>query len=246
MTNLAVLGHNKPSPADLTRDLDAEIRAFVTEHPVIQDEDEARKAANIVQRAKNTLADLDAERKAKGRPHLDSIHAINTEYHDAMRPINLGKETVEERLTDYAKAEELRRQEIAEKVRLEAIAAQERASQAIRDAYDAEANAAVGEAVDVVSLKQEAVAAFNDARRADRAFARAERDAGHVRLATGLGRALAPRKHTELSVTDAAAAIGAIGLTEGIAEAILTAARSYKKLKGNYPPGIAVNTTRTI
>jgi hypothetical protein len=247
VTALATIGHNNPPPSEVTKTLDIELRVFLREHPVIQSPAEANLAAGLTQRAKNTLADIEADRKRLVGPLNDQVKSINAEYGEAASPIQSGLILLKGRMTDYAAAEELRRQEIAEALRIEAKAAEERASQAIRDAQEAVQNASFGEAVDVVTAKQDAVRAFNDARRADRAFARAERDAEHVRLAPGLGaRAMSLRSQTELTVTDATLAIGAMGLTETIAEAILTSARAYKKLKGNYPPGIAVNTTRTV
>jgi hypothetical protein len=247
VTALATIGHNNPPPSEVTKTLDIELRVFLREHPVIQSPAEANLAAGLTQRAKNTLADIEADRKRLVGPLNDQVKSINAEYGEAASPIQSGLILLKGRMTDYAAAEELRRQEIAEALRIEAKAAEERASQAIRDAQEAVQNASFGEAVDVVTAKQDAVRAFNDARRADRAFARAERDAEHVRLAPGLGaRAMSLRSQTELTVTDATLAIGAMGLTETIAEAILTSARAYKKLKGTYPPGIAVNTTRAI
>jgi hypothetical protein len=247
VTALATIGHNNPPPSEVTKTLDIELRVFLREHPVIQSPAEANLAAGLTQRAKNTLADIEADRKRLVGPLNDQVKSINAEYGEAASPIQSGLILLKGRMTDYAAAEELRRQEIAEALRIEAKAAEERASQAIRDAQEAVQNASFGEAVDVVTAKQDAVRAFNDARRADRAFARAERDAEHVRLAPGLGaRAMSLRSQTELTVTDATLAIGAMGLTETIAEAILTSARAYKKLKGNYPPGIAVNQTRSI
>lgn len=249
MTALATIGpgHNNPPPVEIAKPLDAELRIWLREHPVIQTDDDSRSAAQLAQRAKNTLADIEADRKRLVGPLNDQVKSINAEYGEAASPIHSGLILLKGRMTDYANAEELRRQEIAEALRIEAKAAQERASAAIHEAYDAEANAAVGETVDVVTAKQDAVRLFNDARRADRAFARAERDAEHVRLVPGLGaRAMSLRSHEELTVTDPAAAIAVIGLTEGVAAALITAARAYRKDKGQLPPGIAITHTRTV
>lgn len=249
MTALAAIGpgHNQPRPVDVVRDLDAELRSFVKEHPVIQNDDEARSAANLAQRAKNMLADLDDERKGKVGPLNERVKSINAEYAEATTPVQSGLIVLKGRLTDFAKAEELRRQEEAEAKRLAALEAQQRASDAIREAAEAEQNAAFGETVDVVSAKQDAVRFFNEARKANREFARAEKAAEHVRMAPGLGaRSMSLRSHEELTVTDPAAAIAAIGLTEGIAAALVIAARKYRTEKGQLPPGIASNLTRKV
>lgn len=246
MTALATIGHNAPSPRDLTGDLYVELADWLKEHPALTSEDEAKAAARLRLRTRNTLADVEDGRKANVRPLNDQVKTINAEYGEATAPLQSALVVLNGRLTDWELAEELRRQEIAEKIRLEAKAAQERASEAIRNAQEAEQNASFGETVDVVGAKQAAVAAFNDARRAERAFLRAERD-GHVKLSPGLGgRAMGLRSHEELAVTDPAAVIAAVGLTEGIAEALITAARHYRKERGQLPPGIASNRTRTV
>lgn len=247
MSALAVVGHNNPPPAEVVGGLDTELRAWIKEHPVLQDAAEANKAAQLALRAKKTLDDIEDDRKRRVGPLNAQVKEINAEYAEAATPIQSALVVLRGRMTDYATAEERRRQEEAERLRLEAIERQRAASEAIRDAAEAETNAGFGETVDVVAAKQNAVRLFNESRKADRAFARAEKASEHVHLAPGLdGRAMSLRNREELSVTDAAAAIGATGITEGIAEAILTAARAYKKLKGNYPPGIAVNVTRTV
>lgn len=247
MSNLAVIGHNSARPAELTASIYAELRTFTTEHPVLQNEDEARAAAQLARRAKNTLDDLESDRKKKVAPLNEKVRETNAEYAEAAVPVQTALVLLKGRMTGWAKAEEERRQQEASLALLAATIAEEKARQAITDAAEAEANAGFGEAVDVVAAKQNAVAAFNDAKRANRDLQRAERDAEHVRMAPGLGaKAMSLRSHEELTVSDPAAAIAAIGLTEGIAAAIIIEARKYRKERKALPPGISSNITRSV
>ena len=154
MTALATIGDNRARPAELVRDLDAELRTFVAEHPVLQDDVEARAAAALAARAKNLLADLDDERKAKTGPLNERVKSINAEYAQAVEPIDIGLSVLRKTMTVWSNAEELRRQEVAEKARQEVLAAQERAIEALRASQEAEDNAAVGETADGVSAAQ--------------------------------------------------------------------------------------------
>lgn len=243
---LATIGHNSGTPAEIVAGIKEEMRLWLVDHPVLQSDDEAREAARLARRAKNTLDDIDADRKAKVGPLNAEVKAINATYADAVLPVSLSLGMVKDRMTAWAEAEELRRQEEAECARLEAIEKARIADEAFRAVREAEDNAAVGEATDTLGAALAASLADADAKRAERVFLRAEK-AVPVRMAPGMGgRAMSLKSHTELSVIDPVAAIGELGLTEGIAEAILTAARAFKKLHSRLPAGIASNITRSV
>src|SRR5690348_399894 len=104
MTALATIGHNAAPPTEIAAPIDAELRGFLREHPVILNDDEARSAANLAQRAKNALADIEADRKKQVGPLNDRVKAINAEYGEAAAPVSSGLVLLKGRMTDWAEA----------------------------------------------------------------------------------------------------------------------------------------------
>jgi hypothetical protein len=250
----AVIGANNPPATlfDLVRGAMARLGAFLENHPTLDTFEDAKAANTIRDATARTLADLEAERVAKVKPLNDQVTAINAEYKalhntDVKRPGTADKllTALKARMTAYAKAEETKREAIAQ-------AAYEAAQKLEHVARDAEAkekeahkNAAVGECVDVAAITQDADEAFAAFQQADHAALRADRNT-KVRITGGLGNAASLRSHEVLSITDYQAAIDDMGLTEAIAEAILVSARAYRKAVGELPSGIATTTERKI
>jgi hypothetical protein len=191
------------------------------------------------------VAGLETERRGKVDPLNAHVKSINAEYKKPRELIEKQTEQVSARLTDYAREEERKRAEEAERARLAAEEAERIAREAEAREREVKENAAVGEAVNVTAAIVEADQAFSDFQKADREAARAAREVP-VRLGDGFGRTVSMRTKETLQVDDWQAAINVLGLTEHIREAILTSARAYRKLKGELPAGVTSQTERSI
>lgn len=250
----AGLGHNQPpGPIEYARDTMAALSAWMAEHPVIATEDHAREAKKLLDQAKSCAGDIEAERDKLVRPLNEQIDEINSAYKavhnkDAKRPGTLDKvvNELKQRLAEFLRAEEARRA-------AEAEAALRAAEEAERIAREAEArereaieNAKAGElGVDVTQVVVEADSRFAEFKKADREAARAERNAD-VRIGGGWGRAASLRTKETLILDDPIQAIRAIGVNEGIRDAILTAARAYRKIHNKLPSGVSAVTERNL
>jgi hypothetical protein len=225
----------------------------MAEHPVIQSEDDAREAKKLLDRAKGCAGDIEAERDKQVRPLNEEIAAINTRYKsvhntDSKKPGALDKivSELKARLTDFAKAEEARRLAEADRKQREAEEAERLSLDAARRESEAIDNARAGElGVDVTRVVVEAQARAADAAKAQREAARAERGAD-VKIGGGWGRAASLRTTETLKVDDPVRAVIAIGTNEKINEAILSAARDYRKRHGKLPTGVSADTKRSI
>lgn len=254
MNNVAQIGHNQPpSPITIAHDTFADVAKWLANNPVIETEDSAREAAALVKRAEGSLREIEAERDAKVRPLNEKVAAINLEYKthhntDKKKPGSFDKifNILLMRLDAFMKAEEDRRAAEAERLRFEALEAERIAREKEEAEREALENASLGEiGIDVAVVTQEADSAFRDFERADHAAQLAERNTP-TRISGGYGRSLSLRNKETLIVTDAAAAIAAVGLTDGIRDAILTAARAYRKLNNKLPEGVKAETDRGI
>ena len=140
-----------------------------------------------------------------------------------------------------------------DKRKAEAKIAADKAAEAERLAREAEhaeqealKNAAVGEiGVNVAEVTQQADAAFQTFERASRCAAVAAKDS-KVKVGGGLGKAASLSTVETLHVDDWSKANFAIGMTDGIREAILTGARAYRTANGNLPDGITATTERVL
>jgi hypothetical protein len=151
-----------------------------------------------------------------------------------------------DRLTKYSDAEEAKR--IAEASRLRAEA--EEKERLAREAEAAERQAIVdaeeGECTDVGEAIEVADQTFADFRRADKTAAIAAKNVP-VRFASVLGGKSVTMRTTEvLTVTDAFAALKAMGVTPEIEEVLLSAARKYRKEFDELPSGITATFKRSL
>lgn len=250
---IASIGHNNPTPADLAVDAMRDLSAWMAEHPVIETEDDARAAKLLLDRAKGCAGDIEAERDKLVRPLNDEIAAINAEYKaihntDKKKPGILDQVVNElrQRLTDFLQREEQRRQREAEEKRRAAELAAQAAAEAEAQKQQAIENASAGElGVDVTQVVVKATEAVNEARKTDWAAQRADRDT-NVRIGGGFRKAVSLRTVETLSVTDPIAAIRVMGATENITDAILSAARDYRRKHGSLPAGVSSATTRQV
>lgn len=254
MSMPATIGHNQaPEALAFAPETMVALSAFMAEHPIIASEDEAREAKKLLDRAKGCTGDIEAERDKQVRPLNQEITEINARYKavhntDSKKPGTLDKiiNELKARLTDFVKAEEARREREANAKRLAAEEAERlslEASQRERDAID---NARAGElGVDVTQVVVEADALAAQAGKAIREAARADK-ATHVKIGGGFGRAVSLRTIETLILDDPLQAIRAIGVNETIRDAILTAARDYRKQHGSLPAGVSSVTERHV
>jgi hypothetical protein len=251
---LALVGHNNPpGPLDYAKIAIDDLAKFLTDTPAIETAEQASAAGAFVERMRKTLADVEDDRDRKVRPLNEQVSTINAEYKsvhntDSKKPGTADKILAElkQRLALYMEAEERRRQEDADRIRKVAEEAEQRAREAERLEAEAKAGASVGEFVDVAAAIATADQTFSEFERANREAERAERDA-QVRIGSAMGgRSLAMRTAETLVLVSYNQAIKAIGPNEKIRDAILSAARDFRKLHGALPDGVTVELTRKL
>lgn len=233
------IGHNNPPESlELASDVASSISAYMADNPVVETEDAARGMKAQIDRAKLCIKDLEAERDTKVRPLNERVATIN---HTYRRPRRLIGDLLDEmlgRVQTFVKFEERRRQEIARIAAEKALEAERKAREAElieRQKLDDASKGEVG--VDVASAISEADEAFEAFERAERQAALAQKDT-KVRVGGGFSRAIGLREKETLKVTDHLLAIRDIGFTADMEDAVLKAARAYRKLHGSLPRGI--------
>ncbi len=243
----AVSGHNQPpSQIELTERWISELSRFLSEVPVIQSHEDAKRAADLLKRGQIAAKELDDERDGNVRPLNERVKAINAAYKRASLPLDRLLVLLKSRLTDRARAEEARRQaDVAAKLQA-AQEAEIAALKAAEDERDAIENAALGEVGGaVVQAITDTAVAQEDAARAARAVAIAERDVPE-RIATGYGRAVAMRTVETLVIDNHISAVISMWPNDKIGDAIRSAARDYRKAHGRLPKGISIILERKI
>lgn len=239
-------GNNPPETAiDRARNVFKDFSAFLTENPVIEAEPAAREAAEIVTRGKHMIAGLETERRKQTDPLNERVKAINATYKKPRDLIEKLTGEVSGRLTAFMRAEEAKRAAIAEAKRAAVEEAERIAREAEAREREAKENASLGEVVNVSAAIVEADQAFDQFTKTGREAARAEKDVP-VRLGTDLGRTVSMKTKETLLVENWQQAIEAMGLTDNIRDAILTAARAYRKLHDKLPAGVTSQTERSI
>ena len=243
-----LLGHNHPpGPIDYAREAMAELGVFLKDYPVIQSPADAKQGGAFVERTRIALNELETERAVKVGPLNAQLTKINGAYRMVRDPLEKVLRELKRRLTDYATAEEAKRQAEAARLRAEAEAQEAAARAAEAAEQDAIAQADVGVLdVDVGAAITEADAAFGDYARADRAAAVAERDS-KVRITSAMGgKALSMRSVEVLVISNIHAALKAMAITPKIKEAVLSSARDYRKEFGELPTGIEATQQRSL
>lgn len=247
--------HNSPpSPIDYAKEVIGELSGWMSGCPVVQTEEDSRQAKLLLDRAKAALEDVERERDGKVRPLNDEVAKINSIYKaahniDPKKPGAFDKIVLalKQRVHAYLLVEEAKRRRVADEKRAAADAAREAALEAERLEREAAENAAVGEVgIDIATVTAAADDAFSTAKATEREAARAERDADKVRLAGGFGKSLSIRNVEVLEVEDWRQAIDAVGLTDHIRNAILTAARNFRIEYGELPKGVISSSKRSL
>jgi hypothetical protein len=250
--SLAMQGHNlPPSPIDYAREAMSDLANFLTETPVIQTPEQAKQGALFVERSRKTLQDLDDARKSEVSPLNERVKGINEQYRSVSGPMDNVLSELRRRLTDYTAREEARRIHAAELARQAAADAEMEARRAEEAEREAKQNATLGEIVNVAAAINEATQTFSDYARADRAAQLAESQT-HVRLSSQLGgKALSLRTTETLVLIDAFAAAqsilgSSIPLSDKLRDALLSAAKEFRKSYGMLPGGVKSETKRSI
>ena len=244
--------NNPPNPIEFATATLNSLSEWMAEHPVVLTDDEAREAKLLIDRAKAALEDVEKERDAKVRPINEQVREINSAYkalhNTSGQPGTFDKilGELKTRLAAFLRAEEQRRQREAEEQRRRLEEAERMAREAEAREAEALANAAAGEiGVDVAAVTNEADSAFKAFERQSRFAERAERDT-KVKIGGGFGNAASLRTKETLFLDDPKACLKAVGLTEKVKEALLSAARDYRRLKGELPKGVRAETERAL
>lgn len=244
---LAPLNHNNPpGPIEDAQSAIADLSKFLEAVPVIETEEQARQGKLHVDRTRATLGSLETARDQAVRPLNEQVKGINAEYKVVSVPLTKTLDELRFRLTDYAAKEEARRYAEAEVARLIAADAERAAREAEERERELKESATFGEVADVGAAIVEADRAFADFEARTREAARAERET-NVRIGGGFsGRALSLRTKETLTIEHWGKAVMALGKNPKIEDAILSAARDYRKLHGKLPEGVVAYTERKI
>lgn len=252
--NSAPSGHNNPpGPIDHGQTVIDVINAWLGDHPVIETEDQAREAKPLLDRAKAAFEEIEAERDGKVRPLNEKVAEINGLYKaahstDPKKPGRFDRIVIElkSRVGAFMAREEEKRAIAAEAARKAQAEAERLAKEAEAKEREAIQNAAAGEVdIDVAEVTTIADQTFQEFERASRFAARAEKNA-KVKIAGGFGNAAALRNVETLHLESYGKAIKAIGPHDKIREAILSAAREYRKLHGALPEGVTATNERKL
>lgn len=246
MSRELIGGNNPPGPIEHADETVAALGSWMAEHPVILNEEDAREGKLLVDRAKAAAEEMENERTALVRPLNEQVKTINDRYRPHKATLEGTLKVLVDRLDSFtARLEEQRRVEADNKRReLEAAEMAARAAEvAEQEAVD---NAATGElGIDVAQTTQNADAAFELYKLAEREAARADRNT-KVKIGGGFRRALTRREKETLEVTDWMEAVAFMGLTDKIKEAILTEARAFRQEFKELPPGITATYDRSL
>ena len=243
----AMIGHNNPpSTVDRAKEAFAELGEWLKDRPVIQSAEDAKHGAAFIERTRVALSEMETERQGKVKPLNEQLSEINSGYRVARDPLENLLKTLRKRLTDYANAVEAARIVEANRLREEAEAKEAAARAAEAAEKEALADAEQGICTDIGGAVAEADQAFADFQRAGRKAAVAERSVP-VRFSSVMGGRTQTMRTTEvLTVTDAFTALKAMGLTEELKDAFLSAARKYRKAYDELPAGITSTFERSL
>jgi len=240
------IGHNNPPGMIETASTTMQdISGWMAEHPAIT-EDSAKDAKVFLDRGKLALKDLDDERDGKVRPLNEKVKEVNGLYKAPRIQLETVLSGLSDRLGAFLKEERDKRENAAREAARIAEEAEQRARDAERIEREAIESANAGElGVDIASHVVEADNAFRDFEKADRALAIALKET-KVKVGGGFTRAISLRQKETIIVRDAVVAIGQIGLTEDIKEAIIKSARAFRKATGDLPEGVEATFTEEI
>lgn len=245
MNEHATIGdNNPPGQIAFSRETVQSLSDWMKNHPVIQNEDAAREAKSLCDRASLCLKDMKDERDGHTRPLNDALAEIHARYREPHTILSRTLTELMARLNAFILREEEHRKQIA----AEAQAKLEEAERLAHEAEEAEQKA-IEEAkhgvadADVGALVRQADEKFSRFKDAANAKKRADR-ATKVVVGGGFRRATSLRNKEILTVDDAHAALRAMGLTDAIRATILTEARAFRTSFGALPEGVSSHKER--
>lgn len=245
----AVPGNNgPPSIIDDAWSTYRSVSEWMEGAPVITSADVAAEAKLFWDRAKAAAKDLEAERVSRVKPLNDTVDGINADFKKVSKPLGDLTKELQTRMSAFALAEEARKAREAAEARRVAEEAEAAAREAERLEQEAKEDAAAGCVVDVGAAIGDADAAFAEYQQASRAAALAERDV-KGRISGGFGRAFSVRTTETLTIADPVKVVVAImektgRVPEKVTDALLTAARDFRKTFGSLPGGVTVEHSR--
>jgi len=238
--------NNPPEILELAREVTRNISEWFAENIGVSNADQAKQAKLQIDRAKLCLKDLEDERDGKVRPLNEKVLAINADYRAVKRPLDTLLGAMLSDLNNFVKAEEQRRIDAAIEAQRIADEAEQKAREAERIERELLSNAAQGEVgIDIAATTLEADRAFAEFEKAKRSAIRAE-EGQTVIIRGGLGKGIGLREKEVLTVDDPLAAITEMGLTDNVQQAIITAARAYRRLNKRLPSGISATIERRV
>lgn len=244
---MSEIGHNNPPEViDLASGVISSISEFMSEWPVVEDEEDARRMKLQVDRAKACIKDLEAERDTKVRPLNEQVSDINGKYRQPRRLLGSLLDEMLARIEDFVFAERERREKIAAEAEAKAREAERLALEAERIEREKLDDASKGEVgVNVAEVIADADQAFEEYEKAERQAILAKREM-HVKVGGGFSRAIGLRSKETLHVEQPFVAIMMLGITPDIREAILKAARAWRKVHGTLPDGVVSTTEERL
>lgn len=241
------VGHNNP-PSIIEHSVNTlnALGIWLSEHPVIANEDEAREGKLLVDRAKDAVHEMETERTGLVSPLNEQVKEINDRYRSPRTNLENTLQVLILRIDAFAEREEERRQKEAEAKRQAALEAERIAREAERAEEEAKELAAAGQLdINIADVTSHADAAYGLYKVAHREAQLAERET-KVKIGGGFRRALSRRNQETLEVESWETAISFLGLTDRIRDAILTDARAYRKEFDELPPGITAKYDRSL
>ena len=252
MNAIAQIGHNNPPPAEVIEPTRAMLAAWLDEHPVVLTQEDANDAGAAIDRAKRTLADLEADRDAAVRPLNERVKTINAGFREAREPVERLVAEVDKTVKAWIRTEEDRKRREAEEARARAAEIERIAREKMEAEEAARADAAVG--VLDAGIAEAIIAtdaALAEAARAKRDADLAERDA-KVRVSGGIGRAMGLRTYTDITVENIGMTLKSLLTTEKrvsdfkemLAKYFKAEIVSYEKEHGTAPAGVIISRER--
>ncbi len=245
--SIAERGHNQPpSHLEMTHDVIEALAVWLDQVPVVETHEEAKVAAELIKRANIAMKELDAERDGLVRPLNMKVKQVNGEYKLVSVPLARCAGEVKQRMIAFLRAEEARRGVAAREAREHAEAVQKAAQEAAGRAHEATENAAAGElGTGTAKAIAAAIDAAGEAAHAAHAADIAEKDV-KTRVSTGFGSAIGLRNVENLVIDNHISAIMTMWPCTKLYDAILSAARDYRKEHGSLPKGISIQTERKL
>lgn len=245
----AVMGGNNPPPNDAlvdARDTYKVVATWLRNNPAVTNESDAHAANEILGIAKSSLTILESARESECTPLRKIWEEARAKWATPIDSISKLHIEVSGRLQPYMLAEEDKRKAKAAEARRAAEALEAAAREAERIETEARDNASVGEFVDVVQASNDADQAFGEFKHAERIATIAEKGSTVKLRSRFATKATTLRTKRTLVIADVEKALTAVGITEGITEAILTEARKFKRDFGKWPDGVIEETERGL